>query len=80
MTWVLLTFVATTGLYAAVLIFALHRVALHLQSHPDAMRAVNEHILVPLLGKWHIAPDAGQGPAGSKETASDEEWQTGFKH
>jgi hypothetical protein len=51
LTLVLLTFVATTGIYSGLLVLAFRRVARHLQGHPEAMRAVTEHVLVPLLGK-----------------------------
>jgi hypothetical protein len=47
----LLTFVATTATYAGLLFLAFRRVARHLQGSPDAMQAVTEHVLVPLLGK-----------------------------
>jgi len=51
MTLVLLTFVATTGIYTGLLVLAFRRVARHLQGHPEAMQAVTEHVLLPLLGK-----------------------------
>jgi hypothetical protein len=57
MTWVLLTFVVTTVIYAALLALAFHRVARHMQGNPEGMRAVTEHVLVPLLGKQQNEPD-----------------------
>lgn len=51
MIWILLTFVATIGICAGLLILAAHRVARHLQGRPDAVQAVTEHVLLPLLGK-----------------------------
>ena len=51
MTWVLLTFVATTGIYTGLLVLAFRRVARHLQGHPEAVQAVTEHVLLPLLGR-----------------------------
>ena len=48
---ILLTFLATTSLYAALLVFGCRRVVRHLQGHPEAMRAVTEHVVVPLFGK-----------------------------
>ena len=51
LTVVLLTFVATTGIYCGLLVLACRRVARHLQGHPEAVKAVTEHVLVPLFGK-----------------------------
>jgi hypothetical protein len=51
MTLVLLTFVATTGIYSVLFILAFRRVARHLQGRPEAVEAVTEHVLVPLLGR-----------------------------
>jgi hypothetical protein len=48
---VVLTFVVTTGTYAVLLFLAFRRVARQLQGRPEALRAVTEHVLVPLLGK-----------------------------
>jgi hypothetical protein len=53
LTLILLTFVATTGIYAGLLVWAFRRTARHLQDHPEGMRALTEHVLVPLLGKKH---------------------------
>jgi hypothetical protein len=50
-TCVLLTFVVTTGVYAGLLVLAFRRVAWHLQGHPEAVKAVTEHVLLPLLGR-----------------------------
>jgi hypothetical protein len=51
MTVILLTFVATTGLYVGLAVLAFCRVMRHLQTHPDGMRAVTEHVLAPLFGR-----------------------------
>jgi hypothetical protein len=51
MTWVLLTFVVTRVIYAGVLGLAFRRVALRLQGHPEAVKAVTEDVLLPLLGR-----------------------------
>jgi hypothetical protein len=51
LTLVLLTFVATTGLYTGLLLLAFRRVARHLQGCPEAVQAVTEHVLLPILGK-----------------------------
>lgn len=48
---VLVTFVVTTGIYLGLLVLAFRRVARHLQGHPEATRAVTEHVLIPILGK-----------------------------
>jgi hypothetical protein len=55
---VLLTFLATTALYAVLVAVVFRRVALHLQGNAEAMRAVTEHVLVPLLGRKKKDPDA----------------------
>jgi hypothetical protein len=47
----LLTFVMTTGLYAAVLWLAFRRVASHLKDNAEAVKQVSEHVFVPLFGK-----------------------------
>lgn len=57
MTWILLTFVVTTAMYAALLFLAFRRVARHLQSHPEAVKVVTEHVLVPLLGQRKNEPE-----------------------
>ncbi|HYV37931.1 MAG TPA: hypothetical protein VE988_19760 [Gemmataceae bacterium] len=54
---VLVTFIATTGVYLGLLILAFRRVARHLQGRPDAVEAVTEHVLLPLLGRKREEPE-----------------------
>jgi hypothetical protein len=51
LTLILLTFIATTGIYSGLLVLAFRRVARHLQGRPEAVQAVTEYILLPILGK-----------------------------
>jgi hypothetical protein len=53
----LLTFIATTGVYAGLLFLAFQRVARELQGRPEAMRAVTEYVLVPIFGKKQDEPE-----------------------
>jgi hypothetical protein len=53
-----LTFLLTTALYGALLVFALRRITAHVQGNFDATQAVAEHILVPLFGrKPKVSPE-----------------------
>jgi hypothetical protein len=51
MTIILLTFVATTAIYAGLLLLAFRRVASHLRGNAEAVQAVTQHVLVPLFGR-----------------------------
>jgi hypothetical protein len=51
MTLVLLTLVVTTLIYLSLFALALRRVASHLRGNAEAVQAVTEHVLVPLLGR-----------------------------
>lgn len=46
-----LTFVFVTAAYAALIGFALYRVATHLRGNEQATKAVVDHVLLPLFGK-----------------------------
>jgi hypothetical protein len=48
---VFVTFLVSTALYVALLLFAFRRVTTHLQGNADATKAVVEHVLIPLLGR-----------------------------
>jgi hypothetical protein len=48
---ILLTFAFTTILYAFLLWLAARRVVRHLQEAPEGVKALTEHLLVPLLGR-----------------------------
>jgi len=41
----------TTALYGALGCLAFRRVAAHLKDNPDGVRAVGEHVIIPLLGR-----------------------------
>jgi hypothetical protein len=47
---ILLTFLATTGLYGLAMWFACSRISRHLRDNTVATSAVVQHVLVPLLG------------------------------
>ena len=46
---VIMTFILTTGVYACLMWLACRRVAHHLRGNPEAVKAVTEHVLLPLL-------------------------------
>lgn len=48
---IFLTFILTTGLYGFLLWLAFSRVAQHLKGNPEAVKAVMEHVLLPMLGR-----------------------------
>ena len=48
---IVLTFLLTSALWAAALLFAVRRVVRHMQSNPEAVAAISTHLLVPLFGK-----------------------------
>jgi hypothetical protein len=48
---IVLTFIATTCFYLAIALFFCQRVVWHLQDNPEAVKAVTDHVLVPLLGR-----------------------------
>ncbi|MHB1423119.1 MAG: hypothetical protein ACYC3I_07985 [Gemmataceae bacterium] len=51
-TWLLTTFV-----YGALLWFAVQRVVRHLKNNGEGLKAVTEHVLLPMLGKIVNMPD-----------------------
>jgi hypothetical protein len=59
-----LTFLLTTALYGVLLGLACRRVSRHLQGNPEGVRAVTEHVLIPLLGR---RPAGGDEPANGHE-------------
>lgn len=63
---IVLTFVMTTAIYGTLLWLAVRRVSRHLQGNPDGIKAVTDHVLIPLLGR---RPDAeSERPARESET------------
>jgi hypothetical protein len=48
---ILITFILTTALYAALFWLATRNLARHLQDNPEAIHALSKHLFVPLLGK-----------------------------
>jgi hypothetical protein len=44
-------FLLATGLYGSLLWLGCRRVSRHLQGNPEAVKAVADHVLVPLLGR-----------------------------
>jgi hypothetical protein len=48
---IFLTFVLTTAVYGLVLGLALRRISRYLQSSPEGVKAVTQHVLIPLLGR-----------------------------
>jgi len=58
---IFMTFILTTALYGCLLFLACRRVARHLQGNQDAVKAVTEHVLLPMLGR-----QAEQKPAVQK--------------
>jgi hypothetical protein len=59
---VLLTFLLTTAFFGILLWLACRRVSRHLQGNADAVKAVTDHVLIPLLGRR--AEDDREPPAG----------------
>jgi len=47
---ILVTFIITTALYVALGAWGTRRVVRHLMANRDAVQAVTEHVLMPLLG------------------------------
>jgi len=48
---IFLTFLLTTAGYGALLWLACRRIMRHLKDNPEAVKAVTEHVLIPLLGR-----------------------------
>jgi hypothetical protein len=48
---IFLTFILTTCLYCSLLFLACRSVARHLQGNNEAVKAVTEHVLLPMLGR-----------------------------
>ena len=46
---IFLTFLLTTAGYGILLWLACRRVSRHLQGNPEAVKAVTDHVLIPLL-------------------------------
>lgn len=57
---VFLTFLVTTALYGVLLWLACRRVSRHLQGNADAVKAVADHVLIPLLSRR--PDDPGEPP------------------
>lgn len=47
----LVTFLVTTGLYAALVVWGAARVIRHMQADRAAVQVVIEHVLMPVLGR-----------------------------
>jgi hypothetical protein len=65
---IFLTFILTTSLYGYLLFLACRRVARHLEGNQEAVKAVTEHVLMPVFGrKAEQKPIGGvdEGDAGS---------------
>jgi hypothetical protein len=61
---VFLTFLVTTALYGVLLWLAIRRVSQHLQGNPEAVKAVTDHVLIPLLGRRPEGDDS-PGPTSN---------------
>ncbi len=48
---IFLTFLLTTALYGTLAWLACRRVVSHLQENPEAVKAVTDHVLLPMLGR-----------------------------
>ena len=48
---VIMTFILTTGVYASLMWLACRRVVHHLRGNPEAVKAVTEHVFLPMLGR-----------------------------
>jgi hypothetical protein len=59
---VFLTFLLTTAAYGILLWLACRRVSRHLQGNAEAVKAVTDHVLIPLLGRR--AEGGREPPAG----------------
>jgi hypothetical protein len=59
-----LGFLLTTALYGVVLWLACRRVSRHLQGNAEAVKAVADHVLIPLLGR-RPEEDSKQTPASN---------------
>jgi hypothetical protein len=60
----LLTFLLTTALYGVLLWLVCCRVLRHLQGNAEAVKAVTDHVFIPLLGKQAaqaLAPNLTEG-------------------
>jgi len=64
-TTVLLMFTLTTLLYGVCLWFAARRIARHLQGNGEGVKAVTDHVLVPLLGRKAAPTSTVQKTKGS---------------
>jgi len=48
---IIVTFSLTTIVYASLMWLACRRVVHHLRGNPEAVKAVTEHVLLPMLGR-----------------------------
>ena len=48
---IIVTFSLTTIVYASLMWLACRRVVRHLRGNPEAVKAVTEHVLLPMLGR-----------------------------
>jgi hypothetical protein len=51
MVLVIMTFILTTSVYVCLMWLACRRVAHHLRGNAEAVKAVTEHVLLPMLGR-----------------------------
>jgi len=63
---IVLTFLLTTALYGFLLWLACRRISRHLQGNPEGVKAVTDHVLIPLLGRQ---PDEESERAASEPEA-----------
>jgi hypothetical protein len=61
---IIMTFLLTTAFYAFLLWLACRRVSRHLQGNADGVKAVTDHVLIPLLG---AQPEDESGPCPASE-------------
>jgi len=66
MVLIILTFLLTTAGYGVLLWLAIRRVFRNLQGNEEAIRAVTQYVLLPLLGRQ--PDDDHEQPAGEHET------------
>jgi hypothetical protein len=61
---VFLTFLLTTALYGVLLWLACRRISRHLHGNAEGVRAVTDHVLIPLFSR---RPDSGNEQAAASE-------------
>jgi hypothetical protein len=62
---IVLTFILTSCMYGCLLFLACRRVARHLQGNQEAVKAVTEHVLLPMFGRQ--AEENTDGDADEKD-------------